>query len=718
MNKIILIFSFLLLFSPGFSEITPDSSKAGSKQGYKNIEIFITGQEQGKENKILDDRLNIEDISVELPGIIIKGLETQIRLQFNNPEHPKLTQYINKIEFLINGIPQNIAFEKGKAAINYIFNEEGAITIAAEGFTFKKYINPIPLWLSILPPLIAILMALVFREVITSLFIGIFIGSATIGYYSNGLTGIFSGLLSVIDTYIISSLNNWAHLAIIIFSMVIGAIVSVIIKNGGMQGVVNKISIYAKDARSGQLATWFLGIAIFFDDYANTLVVGNTMRPITDKLKISREKLSYIVDSTAAPVASIAFVTTWIGAELGYIETSIKSIEVHESAYSIFINSLQYAFYPVFTLIFILMLIFKGRDFGAMLKAEVRARTTGIVGVPHRQPLPDPSRSGGRPSAEACETIRTIKDETVNESKFHSNQDRNGISKSEIDDLQPVGGIQHRWFNAVIPIAVVIFGTIFGLFYTGWNVEIWNNPGLSFARKLSAIIGESNSYYALLWASLCGLLTAILLTLGQKIMSITNIIDASLKGFKTMLNAIMILILAWSLALVTEHMHTANFITNTLLSGGLDPVFIPAITFIIAGLIAFSTGSSWGTMAILYPLMLSASWQLCKANGYDFDSSMMIFYNVVSCVLAGSVLGDHCSPISDTTILSSLASSCNHIDHVRTQLPYALTVGCVAIFCGTIPGALGISSLITFPVGLIVLYLIVNFAGEKVLKDG
>jgi len=180
-----------------------------------------------------------------------------------------------------------------------------------------------------------------------------------------------------------------------------------------------------------------------------------------------------------------------------------------------------------------------------------------------------------------------------------------------------------------------------------------------------------------------------------------------------MLTAIVILVLAWSIALVTKHLHTADFISHSLVSINLPPQLIPALTFILAGLVAFSTGSSWGTMAILYPLILPATWLIAQKFGFDHEGSLMIFHNVVSAVLAGSVMGDRCSPISDTTILSSLASSCNHIEHVRTQLPYALTVGFVSIFIGTIPAAFGVSSWILFPAGLIVLFLIVKFVGKE-----
>jgi Na+/H+ antiporter NhaC len=448
--------------------------------------------------------------------------------------------------------------------------------------------------------------------------------------------------------------------------------VSVISKNGGMQGVVNRISKYATTAKSGQLATWFLGIAIFFDDYANTLIVGNTMRPITDRLKISREKLAYLVDSTAAPIAAIAFITTWIGAELGYIESGIETIEgLEESVYSIFISSLAYSFYPIFALIFMLILILRERDFGPMYEAEKRAR------------------------------IGSSEEENIT------------TTSQELDEFTAKEGIEHKAYNAILPVGVVIIGTVIGLIHTGWDQAVMDDSAMSFSRKISTIIGNADSYKALLWSSLGGLFTAILLSVGQKLMNIHQSVNAAVGGFKTMLTAIIILVLAWSLALVIEDLHTADFLTS-IMSDNISPYFVPTLTFLLAAVVAFSTGSSWGTMAILYPLMLPSSWAICLAAGIPEAETLSIFHNVVACVLAGAVLGDHCSPISDTTILSSLASSCNHINHVRTQMPYALTVGAVAILFGTIPSAYGVPFWITLPVGVLVLYLTIGKLGKKI----
>jgi Na+/H+ antiporter NhaC len=312
-------------------------------------------------------------------------------------------------------------------------------------------------------------------------------------------------------------------------------------------------------------------------------------------------------------------------------------------------------------------------DYGPMLKAERKARSMGVIQL----------------------------------------KDDDGFS-NKLNDLEISDKIKPRWFNAVIPVMVIIFGTFAGLVYTGWDDAVWNDTALGFSKKLSTIIGNADSYKALLWSSLGSVLVAFALTLGQRLLSLKDTIDSLVNGFRTMLTAVVILTLAWSIAMVTEYLHTADFISQSMLAMSISPYLIPTLTFILAALVSFSTGSSWGTMAILYPLLLPASWLISNEFGLTYDVSLAIFHNVVSAVLAGSVLGDHCSPISDTTILSSLASSCNHIDHVRTQLPYALSVGFVAIIIGTLPAAYGISSWILFPAGILALYLIIRVFGKKV----
>ena len=523
--------------------------------------------------------------------------------------------------------------------------------------------DPMPLWMSILPPLVAIVMALLIKEVISSLFVGILTGTFLMAYYggANPASALGGGVLRVVDTYVVGSLYDADHVMIIVFTLIIGGMVRIITANGGMQGVVNWLSRRARGPRSGQLMTFLMDLCIFFDDYSNTLVVGNTMRPIADKLKVSREKLAYIVDSTSAPVVAVAFVTTWIGAELSYIQDGIRAIGLEASAYSVFFHSLEYSFYPFLTLAFVLMIIFSGRDYGPMLTAECKARMASMLEteIPNRVTKPA------------------------------------------------------HIIDALIPLCVLIFGTIIGLIATGYDVSVWQTE-TGFFSKLSATIGAANSYKALLWASVLSLLTSIMMTSKRGDMKFGKIMEEMVEGFKAMFNAVLILTMAWAIALVTKDMHTAEFVSQLLLKWSLSPAAVPVLTFLLAALIGFSTGTSWGTMAILYPLILPASWLLCQEQGLSMDATMPLFYNVVASVLAGSVMGDHCSPISDTTIMSSLASSCNHLQHVRTQMPYALTVGGVAMLIGVLPTALGLPSWVAFLLAFAILGLIVRWIGKKV----
>ena len=535
----------------------------------------------------------------------------------------------------------------------------------------------IPLWFSIIPPIIAILLALIFREVLVPLFLGIWSGAFILNGFS--FKGLWSGLLQSIDKYLMGALMDEGHLSVIVFSLLIGGMVAIISRNGGMAGVVNSLGILAKSSKSSQFVTWLLGIGIFFDDYANTLIVGNTARSLTDRYRVSREKLAYIVDSTAAPVAAIALITTWIGAELGYIDDARKVIGMEEGSYSIFLKSLFYSFYPILTLLFILFLIITGRDFGPMLKAERRARQTGRV-------------------------FKTQKEEYTEE--------------GELDDFAPVKGKTYYAFNALVPILTLIIATLLALVYTGMSsfdnfyTDVWYNNQLSFTEKLSDLIGEADSYKALLWSSILGLVVSVILTLGTGMMNLRETMDSMTLGIKTMMGAMIILVLAWSLAKVTQDLHTGDYL-STLLQGNIQPTLLPVFTFILAGVIAFSTGSSWSTMAILYPIILPTAWAVSQGADLPQETVLAIFYNVTASVLAGSVFGDHCSPISDTTILSSLASNCNHIDHIYTQLPYAITVGIISIGLGWFSIVYNLPWFLNFLIGATILFLIVLILGRK-----
>ena len=519
-------------------------------------------------------------------------------------------------------------------------------------------------WVSILPPLLTIGVALAFKRVVPALFLGIWMGAWAIKDF--GLFGLWTGLLDTFQVFVTNALSNPDHTAIVLFSMMVGGMVGIISRNGGMQGIVNHIVRWADSARHACLATASLGLAIFFDDYANTLVVGNTMRPVTDSMRVSRAKLAYIVDSTAAPVACIAVVTTWIGYEIGLIGDSISKMEgLDTEAYLLFLNTIPYSFYPIMAIAFVFMVSASGRDFGPMFEAEKLAQKYGSE---------------------------------------HSDPEKS--STQETENVEPIEGKPQRAFNAYIPVSVMVLGVLVGLYVTGKEATSdIANP------SLQDIIGNANSYTALMWASLVSMLTAAILSLGQRIMGLEEVVNAWFQGVRAMLMAMIILILAWSLGEVTDILKTADFLVSIL--GDALPTFVlPAMVFMLAAATAFATGSSWGAMGILFPLAMPLTWAVMVAHGQAGPEHMHILYSATSAILAGAVWGDHCSPISDTTILSSLASGCDHIEHVRTQLPYAMTVGGVAILFGSIMTALGSPWWLGLSLGLVILWLILKFYGK------
>lgn len=519
-------------------------------------------------------------------------------------------------------------------------------------------------WISVLPPVLTIAVALAFKRVLPALFLGVWMGAWAINDF--GPLALWTGLLDTYQVYVANALSNPDHTAIVLFSLMVGGMVGIISRNGGMQGIVNHIVKWADTARHACLATASLGLAIFFDDYANTLVVGNTMRPVTDSMRVSRAKLAYIVDSTAAPVAAIAIVTTWIGYEIGLIGDSISKMPgLDANAYLLFLNTIPYSVYPILAIAFVFMVSASGRDFGPMLEAERLAQKHG---------------------AEHSAALKS--------------------SSQETHDLEPIAGKPQRAFNAYIPILVMVFGVLVGLYVTGKQAMAdVANP------TLQDIVGNANSYTALMWASLSSMMAAAVLSLGQRIMDLEEVVNAWFHGVRSMLMAMIILILAWSLGEVTDILKTADYLVSVL--GDSIPVFIlPALVFVLAAATAFATGSSWGAMGILFPLAMPLTWAVMIAQGRTGPEDLHLLYSAVSAILAGSVWGDHCSPISDTTILSSLASGCDHIEHVRTQLPYALTVGVVALLPGSILTALGLPWWISMLLGLAILWVVLRFYGK------
>jgi Na+/H+ antiporter NhaC len=504
-------------------------------------------------------------------------------------------------------------------------------TLASDGS-----VAVIPGWVSILPPLLAIGMALLLRSVLPALMLGLWLGAWALEGMS--LEGIFYGLFDSFEVYVVNAVADRDHVTIMLFTFMIAGMVGVISRNGGMRGIVEWIIKGANSARRGQLAVWSLGLVIFFDDYSNTLVVGNTSRSITDRLRISREKLAYIVDSTAAPIATVALVTTWIGYQVSLIGDATAQLDgLDQSAYSIFLNSILYSFYPFMAIFLMVLVITTGREFGPMRAAEQRARATGVT-------VPPVTSTVGQDD----EAALAMKD-----------------------------GVQPNAINALIPVIVMIIGILAGLYITGDG------------ETISDIIGSANSYQALMWASLLSAFTAVVMTALQGLLTLDEIVDAWVSGARFTFIAMIILVLAWSMSEISRELHTADFLIASL-GDSLPASALPATIFVLAAFTAFSTGSSWGAMGILLPLVLPLCWAIMNSQGLAGPEGHHILYASVSGVLAGAVWGDHCSPISDTTVMSSLSAGCDHMEHVRTQLPYAVLAGAAALFCGTVPTSLGL----------------------------
>ena len=529
-------------------------------------------------------------------------------------------------------------------------------------------------WVSLIPPLVAIGLALITREVVLSLFAGIWVGAL----FVVGFNPIDSTVESL--DLLIAALVNADHIAIIVFSLLLGGMVGVMSRGGGTQGIVDVLGKFATTRKKGQLFSWFSALFIFFDDYANTLIRGNALRPMTDRLNISREKLAYIVDSTAAPLAVSAVITTWIGFEITQIQNSLSSLAEQttdaalatqlqagaDNAFIIFLHSLPYLFYPILALAFVLMTIVMRKEFGPMLTAERRAYSGGGV-----------IREGSMPATD-----------------------------TSLDSLQPEEDKPKRWYNAALPVISVILVALWSLYSTG-SAALGPGEG-----GITSIIGNADPFAALLWASFTGCAVAIALVVFQRILTVNQALESWVGGMQSMLMAVVILILAWGLGGVTQEVGTGTYLAS-LLEDSLPLSILPGLVFFIAAVTAFSTGTSWGTMAILFPVVIPLAVAMGAGVGFAGGENYGILLGSVSSVMAGAVFGDHCSPISDTTVLSSMSSACDLIDHVRTQLPYALVVAVVALIVGEIPAAFDwIHPVWGILVGLIILYLILRFYGE------
>lgn len=548
-------------------------------------------------------------------------------------------------------------------------------------------------WLSLLPPLVAIVLAIVTRKAAVSLVMGIFCGAllTTGGNF-------FEAVYDTCEVHLWPTFTDPGKLRVFSFTLLMGAMIGVICRCGGMQGFIRLISPLAKTRCGGQLVTWLLGLLIFFDDYANTILLGSTLRPLCDRLKISREKLAYLVDSTAAPVAGLSLLSTWVAVEIEYVREGIETLGAATDwkAIDLFVFSIPYRFYVLASLVLIPMIALSGRDFGPMLRAE-------------RRRLRESYKSSDDPAALLDEVSREM---------------------------------PTRWYNAVLPIVVTLGVVMWLLYSTGLEVLSVTRPDID--PELRDILGAAKSSLSLQYGALAGLVLALLLARIQRLVAWPQLLQAAGQGARIVLPAIAILWSASALSRMTgsrsvegaptvasyefkdHRLYTGDFLAQSFLASedsgvdsadrtpGIKAKLLPTIVFLLAAFLSFATGTSFGTMGIMLPIVVTLTHALLSAEGAMVAATNPLVLASVGSVLAGAVFGDHCSPISDTTILSSQSCACDHVAHVVTQLPYALLVGAVSVIFGTLPLGWGVSVWLLLPLQAVALFALLAIAGQKV----
>lgn len=468
------------------------------------------------------------------------------------------------------------------------------------------------LW-SLFPPVIAIGLALITKEVYSSLFVGILSGG--IIYAAASGTGFEGTFKAVVQDGLITNLSNAYNVGILVFLVVLGIIVVLMNKAGGSSAYGEWAAAHIKGRRGAALSTFFLGVLIFVDDYFNCLTVGSVMRPITDKHNISRSKLAYLIDSTAAPICIIAPISSWAAAVSGTVE-GVNGI-------SLFINTIPYNLYAFLTILMVIFISVSDTDYGPMKIHEDNAKNGDIF---------------------------TTKNNTYEQ------------------DAQPVTE-RGRVIDLILPVAVLIVFCVVGMIYTG---------GFFSGTDFVTAFANCDAAYGLSLGSISALIVIIAYYMLRRVLKFNECMDSIAAGFKQMVPAILILTFAWTLKTMTNHLEAGAFVSGVVQSATALSVLLPVILFVVAIGLAFATGTSWGTFGILIPIVTSVfDAELANVSQTGEIPSMVII--CISACLAGAVCGDHCSPISDTTIMASTGAQCDHVNHVSTQLPYALTVAAVCV---------------------------------------
>jgi len=511
-------------------------------------------------------------------------------------------------------------------------------------------------WYSIVPPLFAVCFAILTGRILISLLLSVIIGGVltTVPVAPTSLSAWLGGM-GTGGRFVYGAAADPFNQQLLAFIILIMAMIGVMTVAGGLQGVVNWLERFAKGPRSTQFVTALMGLAIFIDDYANTMIVGSSMRPVSDDRRISREKLAFLVDATSAPIAGLAIISTWVGYEVSQFDLVSQDLNMGQGGYAILFDALPYRFYCMLMILFVFVNIGFGRDYGPMARAEKRTRETGAVADPDAVPMTSQAFTTTEPDASAAIKPRT----------------------------------------AVIPIASLFVILLGGMWVNGGGMALMRDDALAPISPAAwrTVIGDSDSVMLLAVSSGIGLVLAWAMARFDAKLAFRPMGYGTLRGLQSSILPCVILILAWSLKSACDSLYTAEFLVAAV-GDIMSPLWFPAIVFVLAGMVSFATGTSYGTMAILIPTATPIALQL------DGGVYSVVTIITLAAILDGAIFGDHCSPISDTTIMCSISSACDHLHHVRTQLPYSLTVASLALIAGYIPAASGMAPWLTLLISL------------------
>ncbi|WP_320127763.1 Na+/H+ antiporter NhaC family protein [uncultured Sphaerochaeta sp.] len=509
--------------------------------------------------------------------------------------------------------------------------------------------------LSLLPPVVALLLCFLTKEVISSLFIGVLVGGLLVGKGN-----IFAAIASSWDWSSNQLLDKW-QAEYFLFLFVIGGAIGLMYKLGGGVALVQKLEKKVENSKKSQVLIGLLGILVFFNEYANTAIVGTASKSLSDKNRISREKFSYLLDSTSSPVSGLAPISDWAGYQTNTIAVALAAFgSLGVSAYTIWLRSLPYMFYCWFAIALVFIIALTEFDYGPMKKAECRARNEGKV-------LADDAIPAGNIEAEVGE-----------------------VSSKHLS----------IW-TFIVPVVALVGVALYGMWYTGGGTS---------AGSFADALGNSDTAAALLWGAFAMTIACITFGLVWKIMTFKEMMETFIQGAKTMFIAFLLMVFAWALKAACDAVGTADYTVNLVLPLVQNaPAILPVVVFLVCMLLSFGLGTSWGTMAIISPIALPL---VLNVNNMELNS---LVYATIGAVLSGSIFGDHCSPISDTTIVSSTFAGSDHMAHVTTQIPYAFTAAGISII-GYLLMMISIPWFIILPVGVVLLYFAVVFFSKRSAK--